>query len=98
MFPFCRKFTSLIDLRYEYINFYPETFKYGKVVGAKEVISEELRNNKTILINEVVIERIAQFTSYMSNSSNSKVDDICTSESEQKKKQIDIITAKNDTK
>ena len=59
MSQFCRKFTSLIDLRDEYIKFWPETFKYGKVVGAEEVISEELRDNKTILINEVVIERIA---------------------------------------
>ena len=59
MSQFCRKFTSLIDLRDEYIKFWPETFKYGKVVGAKEVISKELRDNKTILINEVVIERIA---------------------------------------
>ena len=44
--PFCRKFTSLIDLRDEYIKFYPETFKYGKVVAAGEVISEELRDKK----------------------------------------------------
>ena len=50
--PFCRKFTSLIDLRDEYIKFCPETFKYGKVVGAEEVISEDLRDDKTKLINE----------------------------------------------
>ena len=34
--PFCRKFTSLIDLRDEYIKFYPETFKCRKVVALKK--------------------------------------------------------------
>ena len=43
---FCRNFTSLIDLRDEYIKFYLETFKYGKVVAVEEVISEELRDKK----------------------------------------------------
>ena len=50
------------------------------------------------MINEVVIERIAQFASYMSNTSNSKVYDTRTSESEYEKKQIDVITTNNDTK
>ena len=50
--PFCRKFTSLIDLRDDYIKLCPEIFKYGKVVGAEEVISEDLRDDKTKLINE----------------------------------------------
>ena len=98
MSPFCRKFTSLIDLRDEYTKFCPETFKYGQVVGAEKVISEELRDNKTILINEVVIERIAQFANYMSKNSNSKVNDTRASESEEKKKQKDIITTNSDTK
>ena len=78
--------------------FCPETFKYGKVVGAEEVISEELRDNKTILINKVVIERIAQFASYISEHSNSKVNDTRASESEEKKKQKDVITTNSDTK
>ena len=85
MSPFCRKFTSLVDLRDEYIKFCPEIFKYGEVVGAEEIISVEQRDNKTILINEAVIERIAQFASYMSENSNSKVNDTRASEGEEKK-------------
>ena len=65
---------------------------------AEEVISQELRDNKTILINEVIIERIAQFASYMSDTSNSKMDDTRTSESEHKKKQTDVVTTNIDTK
>ena len=53
---FCRKFIFLIDLRDEYIKFCPKTFKYRNVVDTDEVTSEELRDNKTILINEVVIK------------------------------------------
>ena len=98
MSPFCRKFTSLIDLRDEYIKFCPETFKYGKVVGAEEVISEDLRYDKTKLINDVVIKRIAQFASYMNDTSNIKVNETRTSKSEHEKKQIDVITTKNNTK
>ena len=87
MSPYCRKVTPLIGLRDEYIKFCPETLKYGKVVCAEEV-----------LINKAVIERIAQIASYMSGTSNSKVDDTRTSESEHEKKQIDVITTNNDTK
>ena len=46
--PFCREFTSLIDLHNEYIKFCSVTFKYDDVTGADRTQNLDISDNETV--------------------------------------------------
>ena len=78
---FTRIFASLIDLKNEQIKFYPITFKYGDVSDTEDIKVIEVIGTESNLNDEVVLERLSQFTRNMDDSGDGRTSAVSIEES-----------------
>jgi len=80
MSPFCRTFSSLVDLRDEFIHYLPRTFVYQNVQGHSAVEESESGgddddgdNSDDDKVTQRIVERIKLFTAGMANDDEEEV-------------------------
>ena len=77
--PFCRSFSSLADLRDEFIHYLPHTFKYDNVGGnSSEQASEDDTGGTGTPTQELVAARIERFARETSEKDDNEVGEMDT--------------------
>lgn len=93
--PFCRSFSSLADLRDEFVRYLPRTFNYDNVGGdgIEQPNEDETGGTAGTPIEELVAARIERFAREMSEKDDDEVVEIVTVDDDQPSAVSDEYTA-----